>query len=526
MGAISRAIAAGMLCAGATPFLINPRKAAAEESQAVGGVTFSRDVAPVFYARCVGCHRPGQAAPMSLMTYDEVRPWVKSIRQVVAEGRMPPWHADPAFGRFVNDRSLAAEEKDLIERWIAQGARPGDPADMPPIPAFQEGWKLGEPDLVLEFEAVDLPGGGPDQFRDLAAKTAIPEDRWVTAVEVLPGNRKVVHHVIAYAARGGQGSPEAGWLGAWAAGMEPMVFPPGTGRLVRQGERVMANLHYHLAEEPQRDATRVGLHFAEGDVDKEVINLWIANADFLIPPGADNHEVRSVFTFDEESQILSLLPHMHYRGKDFTYTAVWPDGRRQTILRVPRWDFNWQTVYVLAEPLTLPAGSRLECVAHYDNSAANPANPDPTRAVRFGDASYDEMMIGFVDYVVAEGRRPESPIEKMERELAGLAAEAPEAVYRLIAREDDQETYPLGLYFPREGEGRWLIPQRGHVYVGRIYDVRWLGLAFSGKVTVEGFGTFTFKGVTRPAEGTIRGQLFHMDHKFLDFEGALASTTE
>jgi len=367
--------------------------------EAAGPVTFTRDIAPILFENCVGCHRPGEVGPMSLLSYDEARPWAKSIREaVVVQRRMPPWHADAPRGVFKNDRRLEDAEIALIDRWITQGCPKGDEADLPEAPRFVEGWQLGEPDYVLEFPPFDVPAEGPDQLANLPFKVDLPEDRWVRAIEIRPSNRQVVHHVIAFVAD----RPNAGvqgWLAAWAAGAPPAVFPEQTGRLVKAGAVIVANMHYHPMGTAGRDQTRIGLYFADKPVEREVINLWVMNNQFVIPPGAGNHEVTATHTFEQDSVILSVAPHMHYRGKDMLMKAVFPDGRERVLVNVPNYDFNWQTFYEPVEPIQAPKGTRIEIVAHFDNSTGNPANPDPNKTVTFGLASTDEMMIGFVDYV-------------------------------------------------------------------------------------------------------------------------------
>ena len=230
-------------------------------------VTYARDIAPLLSEKCGSCHRPGDIAPMALRTYDEVRPWAKSIRRVVNDGTMPPWHADPAYGVFSNDRSLSQFETALITKWVKQGAPLGDPADLVEGLEPPEGWRLGEPDLEVVFDEVSVPGGGPDQFEDLVVQYELPEDRWIQSVEVLPGDRRVVHHVIIFIQEEGASSPN-GWLGAWAAGMEPMVFPEGTGRLLKKGSRLIADMHYHPTDEAAKDQTRLGLYFLDGQPEK------------------------------------------------------------------------------------------------------------------------------------------------------------------------------------------------------------------------------------------------------------------
>lgn len=377
-------------------------------------LTYARDIAPILNSKCAGCHHVGDIGPMSLMSYDEARPWLKSIRKsVVEEKTMPPWHATQNFGVFSNDRRLTEEEIAKIDTWIRQGGKPGDLDKAPAPPTFKEGWRLGEPDYIMEFPETSIPAGGTDQFRNYPVKVDLPEDKWVSAIEILPSNRKIVHHVIAFLQDREIVQPGAGglqgWLGAWAAGGDPQAFPEGTGRLIKKGSTVVANMHYHPNGEAGTDKTRIGLHFAKGKLEKEVTNLWIMDQKFKIPAGEGNHPVTASFTFNQDSHILTLTPHMHFRGKDMTMWAVYPDGRKETLISVPKWDFNWQTVYEPAKRIAMPKGSKIEVLAHFDNSTSNPSNPDPNKVVAWGPQSTDEMMIGFVDYIVDEGVRPEIP---------------------------------------------------------------------------------------------------------------------
>ncbi len=431
-------------------------------------VTYAEHVGTLLHDNCVSCHRPGDIAPMSLLTYDEARPWAKSIAKAVTDGTMPPWHANPDHGAFRNDRSLSAREKALLARWVKQGAPAGDLSQAPAPPEFEESWRLGEPDLVVTFDSVDLPADGPDVFRDLIADPGHTEDRWIRAIEVLPGDRKVVHHVIIYAGNGNE-EPSSGWLGAWAAGMDPMTFPKGTAKLLQKGHVLVADMHYHPSGEPATDATKIGIHFYDGEPEKELINLWVQNASFKIPAGASDHEVRSSHTFTQDSTIHALLPHMHYRGKDFTYTATFPDGTSQTLLQVDSYDFNWQTNYELESPLVVPAGTKINCVAHYDNSEDNPYNPDPTRDVTFGNESFDEMMIGFVDYVVNDGRSPETVEQRLTRIRTELLAR--DGVVFDVTVHDPDGSIPSVLHLPVSGDGQWYVPINGHVFEGAVAGI-------------------------------------------------------
>jgi mono/diheme cytochrome c family protein len=466
-------------------------------------VTWSGEVASLVHQRCASCHRPGDIGPMSLLTYDETRPWAKSMLRAVRGGEMPPWHADPAHGEFANDRRLSDREIQILERWVKQGSKAGDLAQAPPPPVPEQGWRLGEPDLVLTFDEISLPAGGPDQFHDLAVDSGLEEDRWIRAIEIRPGNRKVVHHVILFSTDG-HGPPTSGWLGAWAAGMAPMELPPGTAKLVGKGHKVVADMHYHPDAEAAVDQTRVGLHFYEGEPEKELINLWVQNAGFKIPAGAEDHVVHSTHTFRQDATIHGLLPHMHYRGKEFTYTATFPDGRQQTLLHVPDYDFNWQTVYQLADPLVVPAGTRIDCEAHYDNSTKNAANPDPTKDVTFGNESFDEMMIGFVDYTVNEGQRPKTAEQEITAALARLASEHPGAIWSVEVNAGEGQTMPTALHLPLDGEGSWLIPINGQVLEGRLHDIVFDANAFTATLSAP-VGVLQVKGALDgdSASGTV-----------------------
>lgn len=447
-------------------------------------LTYSKDIAPILNESCVGCHRPGEIGPMSLLNYAEVRPWVKSIARNVSEGKMPPWHADEGYGPFVNDRSLSDEAIAKIVAWAEQGAPQGKKSDLPPAPKFPESkWALGEPDYVIELDAVEVPGEGPDQFYDLEVKTELEEDTWLRAVDILPGDRRVVHHVILWQ---GANRQQDGWIGAWAAGGEAQEFPEGTGRTLKKGTTVIANMHYHPTGEAATDKTKIGFYFAKDNkVEKELTNLWVMNAEFEIPPGDPNHRVESEFTFAQDSTILTVTPHMHYRGKDFKYTLHTPDGKVNELLKVSDYDFNWQTVYEFEQPVDVPAGSRLHCVAHFDNSADNPANPDPTKAIRFGNESYDEMMIGFVDYVVKDGIRPKPVADPVGDKGKQLAKQFPGEVYMIEINQGGGSEKAVA-HLPREGEGGVYVKFGSIVGKAAVRDIVWNGNSFESMMFIPG----------------------------------------
>ena len=453
-------------------------------------VTYAGEIAAVLNENCASCHRAGDIAPMSLRTYDEARPWAKGILRAVENGDMPPWHADPEHGTFKNDRRLSEREVALIKRWVSQGAPAGDLNEAPTAPELNDEWRLGTPDLIVTFDSVKLPAGGPDMFRDLVAKTGLKEDKWVRAIEVLPQDRRVVHHVIIYATDG-EGPPTSGWLGAWAAGMEPMTFPKGTAKLLDKDHRLIADMHYHPSGEKTKDATRLGVYFYDGEPEKELINLWVQNGSFKIPAGDANYEVKASHTFAEDAVVHALLPHMHYRGKDFTYIATLPDGSQQTLLEVSGYDFNWQTNYELANPVALPKGSRIDCVAHFDNSTNNPDNPDPTLDVTFGNESFDEMMIGFVDYVVADGQRPITSEARMSDLREALLSAGTEA-YEIQIKDDDGGISSL-LDWSSPEAGIWHVPVNGTVIDGSLEEIVRAGDGVTAKL-VTPIGTMDVEG--------------------------------
>ncbi len=374
-------------------------------------VTFTRDVAPIFYRNCVECHRPDEIAPMSLLTYQDARPWAKAIKEKVLDRSMPPWLADPKYGHFLNDRRLSQKEIDTIAAWVDAGAPKGEDGDLPPLPKFEQGWRLGKPDAVFYLqEEVSIPADGVVPYLYYEVPTNFTEDKWVQAAEIRPGNRSVVHHIIVNVKESGakKSSGEVNTreergvkLAGFAPGEQPKVFPPGTAKLLKAGSTLIFQMHYTPNGVAAKDRSYIGLFFAKEPVQRVVHTGMALNAQFVIPPGADNYEVRSSWEAKEDIYLVDLMPHMHVRGKDFTYTAVYPDGRSEIILHVPRYDFNWQLLYQLKQPLLLPKGSRLECVAHFDNSIKNRYNPDPTKEVRWGPQSWEEMMIGWFDYTLA-----------------------------------------------------------------------------------------------------------------------------
>jgi hypothetical protein len=382
-------------------------------------VTFNKDVAPIIQKNCQVCHRPGEIAPMAFMSYKEVRPWAKSIREKVVLREMPPWFADPKHGEFSNDCRLSQKEIDTITAWVEGGAKEGLAKDLPPNPQFPEGWQIGKPDVVITLpNPFHVPAEGVIPYKFFSVPTNFTEDKYVQFAEIRQGNRRMVHHVIidvrapeaGVTAKAGEIDPNErtpsrsndsdGRLVGWAPGEAPLILKPGQAKLVRKGSSLIFQVHYTTYGEAGSDQTSVGLIFSKTPVEKRVITTGAAQPNLAIPAGDPNYEASAEFVFKEDSHIDSLHPHMHFRGKDFSYRLVYPDGTSKVLLSVPRYDFNWQLTYFLKEPVAAPKGSKLICVAHYDNSVGNRFNPDPTTMVKWGPQTWEEMMIGYIDYTL------------------------------------------------------------------------------------------------------------------------------
>ena len=378
-------------------------------AQAAGpdtAVTFAKDVAPIFYKSCAECHRPTMFAPMSLLTYDAARPYARSIKQKVAARQMPPWGADPAHGTFKNDPRLTQAEIDTIVAWVDAGAPRGDDKDLPPVPQFVDGWTIGKPDAIFTMEEeFAIPATGTIPYKYFKVPTGLTEDKWIQAIEIKPGARAHVHHVIAYTQPTGQPLNPGGALGPTnIGGVTPnkpgLVFEPGIARRLRGNQDIVLQIHYTTNGTAATDRTTVGVIYANQPPAKLAAGGMALNPRFVIPANDGNYEVRATQAIAADTMLTSLTPHMHVRGKDMTYIAHYPDGTAETLLSVPKYDFNWQITYQLAKPKLLPAGTKIEVIAHYDNSANNKFNPDPSQDVKWGDQTWEEMMIGFWSTVV------------------------------------------------------------------------------------------------------------------------------
>jgi peroxiredoxin len=373
----------------------------------VGNVSYAGNVAKIVQNKCQDCHRPGQVAPFSLVSYDDARKHAAMIREVVTERRMPPWHADPRYGHFVNDRSLSAKDRATLLAWVDQGMPLGDTKDMPPPRTFPEGWTIGQPDVIFELpEPYYVPAQGVVSYVYFRVPTNFKEDRWIQAAEAVPGDRSVVHHIIVYvldAAGPRDARRRPSHFTGFAPGNAPSVFPEGTAKKIPAGAELMFQVHYTPIGKVKTDRSKVGLVFAKTKPAREAFTIGVANPDLLIPARTDDVKVPSSMELSCDVRLLSFMPHMHLRGKDFKYTFTKPGESPQVVLSVPAFDFAWQTYYVLSEPMNLPKGTRIDCLAHFDNSESNVYNPDPSKMVRWGEQTFEEMMIGYMDMDVPIG---------------------------------------------------------------------------------------------------------------------------
>ena len=400
--------------------------------------TFHRDIAPILQRHCQGCHRPGEIGPMSLLTYNDVRPWAKAIRSAVVQKKMPPWLSDPRYGKFANDRSLGDSEIRRLETWAENGAREGDPREAPPPRTFPTGWSIGTPDFVLEMpKEFQIPANGDLMYQYIVFPTGLTEDKWVEKIEIRPGNRSVVHHAIAsvispdskYATRVKLGefldpvefserhvpvdglepkqfstaSESSEALQIYLPGGDPVVMAPGQAKLIKAGSLLKFQLHYTTTGKAESDRTRIGFIFAKQPPAERISTVTVQNFAFSIPPMVDNYKIRAEAILRRDVRVISYTPHMHLRGKSFEYRAYYPNGESEVLLRIPRWDFNWQITYVLAPPKLLPKGTRLETVGYFDNSPNNPFNPNPKTEVFYGEQTTNEMAGVIMDLAIEAG---------------------------------------------------------------------------------------------------------------------------
>lgn len=413
-------------------------------------VTFSENVAPIVYENCVTCHRPGEAAPFSLISYEDVKKRGSLIATVTKARYMPPWHAAHDFGEFADERRLTDQQIATIADWVQQGMPQGDVSKMPRLPQFAEGWHLGKPDLILEMPAgFDLPASGPDVFRNFAIPTGLKEDKWVRAVEFRPSTRKAAHHALFAWVAGGStarlegldgkpgfggmgtvgvtpGQASSGGLGGWAVGGTPQFIPGGLAMALPKGSDFLLQMHFHLTGKPETEKAVVGLYFTDQAPERKLMGvgapgLFGFGSGIDIPPGEKNYTIRDSFTVPVDVKAYSAIAHAHYLARDMKATATLPDGSSKPLIWIPDWDFNWQETYNYKEPFVLPKGTRIDVSLTYDNSAGNPRNPsNPPRRAQFGEESFDEM--GAVAVMVTAIRAEDEAV--LQKALADQAAEA------------------------------------------------------------------------------------------------------
>lgn len=381
-----------------------------EAVAASGEITWHNRVSRIVQDNCQECHRAGENGPFELMTYADVKANRTMIKRQVKNKLMPPWFANPEHGEFSNDRSLSDEDREALIGWIDNGCPEGDAKDAPLPKKFTQGWKIGEPESVLQIaEPITVPAKGKVEYQYVKVKTSFDEDKWVQAMEIRPSAPQVVHHVLIFLKyprnhpRASEQPDDRGGLAGYFMGMVPgqgeIVFPEGMGKFLPKGAEMTFQIHYTPNGEEVQDQPRLGMIFCKEKPKKEVTTTGVSNVFFEIPAGADNHEVKAIHVAQQDMRVLSLMPHMHVRGKAYKYVAKLPSGEEITLLDIPRYDFNWQLVYVLREPIDLPKGSKIYATGWYDNSDKNPANPDPTKKVGFGEQTWQEMQIGYVNWI-------------------------------------------------------------------------------------------------------------------------------
>ncbi|MBL8205017.1 MAG: thiol-disulfide isomerase [Blastocatellia bacterium] len=433
-------------------------------------VTFTKDVAPIFFRNCAQCHQKDDIAPFSVLSYKEVRPWAKSIKEQVIRREMPPWHADPHYGKFDNEMRLTQAEIDTIVAWVDGGAVEGNAKDLPPVPVGSDKWEIGKPDVVLTMpQEFELPAKGADDYIYFRIPTNFTEDMWVQSSEFRPGNKRVVHHAVIFVetpmmyrmaqdqakASGGNvhnpisliqgqrgsnmyldgtvnrtkpeapvvddacgakrnsGSGTTALLSTYAPGRNADIYPIGTAKKIPAGSNLIFQMHYaKTTGQSEKDRTSIGLVFAKQPVEKMIDTYLVVNNLFAVPPGAENHSANACMTTRRDVELVNYMPHMHVRGKAMKYEVIYPDGKRETLLNVDRYNFNWQTLYKLKSPVAIPKGSQLVVTGVFDNSTKNKLNPDPTKTIRFGEPTYDEMLVGFFD--VARPKPAERAVTKLD----------------------------------------------------------------------------------------------------------------
>ncbi|MGV3617200.1 MAG: ascorbate-dependent monooxygenase [Fimbriimonas sp.] len=422
--AIFGTVALGTLTLGALALGTPRAEDTAPKGKAPAKPTYASDVAPILNARCVECHRPGEVAPFSLVGYENAKKWSGMTANVTEKGIMPPWKAAHGYGEFQGENRLTEVETATLRNWHNGGAPRGDRKKEPAPPKFSSDWTLGTPDLIISpSKPYKLDAEGADVYRNFVIRTDHKEPIWVKAIDVRPGNKKVVHHVIAFldekgashelekrqndgqegyiTAGGGTGFIPSGALGGWAPGVRARRSPDGTAFKLYPGTTIVMQVHYHKSGKPEEDKTQLGLYFAKEPIEREMFLHWVFNFNLNIPPGAKEHKMTRTYTYGRDETIYSVMPHMHLIGKSMKSWLEYPDGTTKPLVHVDKWDFNWQLVYALKEPIKVPAGTKQHIEAIYDNSADNPYNPNtPPKPVRWGEETTDEMFLMITAFTV------------------------------------------------------------------------------------------------------------------------------
>lgn len=385
--------------------------------------TFNKDIQPILANRCQGCHRSGEIGPMALMSYSEVRPWAKAIKQSVATKKMPPWFADSNHGKWANDRSMPQSEIDTLIAWVDNGAPEGDAQDVRAPREFLKGWNIPQPDLVVGMDkAFPVPAESKIDYQYIIIPLNLKEDKWVQMVESRPSDPSVVHHVVVFIR-----DPESKWLRdvspqtptapkgdsrqhvggfgneilhIYTPGNVPDMFRPGQAKLIKAGSDLVFQMHYTSTKKSTEDQTNVGIIWAKEPPKERIITMAAGNTKFEIPPGDENYAVKGISQIPNDATLLSFFPHMHLRGKAFDIKLLREGEQPETLLKLPRYDFNWQLTYKLESPITLKQGMKIEATGYFDNSPNNPHNPDPAATVKWGEQSWEEMMYGFFDIAI------------------------------------------------------------------------------------------------------------------------------
>lgn len=449
----------------------------------VASADYAKDIVPILAKSCVPCHSQGNIGPFTMGSHRQVKGWSEMIRETIMTKRMPPWHADPHYSAFANDSSLSPEETRTLVAWIDAGAPQGEGED--PLPAIAEQkaakseWGLGAPDLVVEMPTAEvIPATGVFDYRYQNVAVDLDEDKWVSGIEYVPGNREVLHHAIIFVKypdhlahmqpewHGGAG----GYYAAYVPGKIPMMYPANAGQLLPKGSTIVFQLHYTATGKEETDQSKIGLHFHDAKPELPIEVKSAVEQRFRIEPGQADAPATAVYRFASDALLYSMSPHMHLRGSRFAYKAIYPDGKEEVLLSVPNYDFNWQTDYTLAEPKMMPKGTRIVCEGAFDNSPLNPSNPDPTQRVRWGDQSWEEMFIGFMTY---------SPLGGGE-EAAPAVFEGPITAESIVGTE--WRFMRFNLFFDKDGvvlvdnslKGRWEFTEEGTIRVrvaGRSFDL-------------------------------------------------------